>query len=133
MNMKNRISLIALALLALAFAGCSKHSPAAAVTHPKVYDLGVVEVSDGIQSRHDLGGGRVCIITPAIQKDGSVLLSMSVEESGNVLASPRAQTRSDMPVQISVGDIGIGLTPHIKGSMIHFQERQAVVITNMPK
>src|ERR1035438_10324082 len=108
--MKNRTSLIALALLALAFAGCSKHSSAAAVAHPKVYDLGVVEVSDGIQSRHDLGGGRVCIITPAIQKDGSVFLSMSVEESGKVLASPRAQTKSDVPVVISIGDIRFGLT-----------------------
>src|ERR1035438_9782656 len=126
--MKNRTSLIALTSLALAFAGCSKHSPDAAVAHPKVQDLGVVEVSDGIQTRHDLGGGRVCIITPAIQKDGSVLLSMSVEESGKVLASPRAQTRSDMPLQISVGDIGIGLTPHIKGSTNHFQQRLAVVI-----
>ena len=129
--MKYRTSLITLTLLTLTFTGCSKHSPDA--VRPKVQDLGVVEVSDGIQSRHDLGGGRVCIITPAIQKDGSVLLSMSVEESGKVLASPRAQTRSDMPVQISVGDIGIRLTPHIKGSTIHFQERQAVVITNMPK
>ena len=110
--MKNRTSLIALALLAFVFDGCSKHSPDAA--RPKVQDLGVVEVSDGIQSRHDLGGGRVCIITPAIQKDGSVLLSMSLEESGKVLALPRAQTKSDMPVQISVGDIGVGLTPHIK-------------------
>ena len=56
--MKYRTSLIALALLALAFAGCSKHSPDASVAVPKVYDLGVVEVSDGIQSRHDLGGAK---------------------------------------------------------------------------
>ena len=112
--MKNRTSLIALALLALAFAGCSKHSSAAAVAHPKVYDLGVVEVSDGIQSRHDLGGGRVCIITPAIQKDGSVLLSMRIEESGKLLQRMRAQTRSDIPFQMSVGDLSIGMNPHIK-------------------
>ena len=117
--MKYRTSLIALTLLALTFAGCSKHSadaarPATALAYPKDHDLGVVEVSDGIQSRHDLGGGRVCIITPAIQKDGSVFLSMSVEESGMVLASPRAQTESDVPVAISIGDISFGLTPHIK-------------------
>ena len=111
--MKHRTSLIALTLLVLAFAGCSKHSPDAAA-RSKVYDLGVVEVSDGIQSRHDLGGGRVCIITPAIQKDGSVLLSMRVEESGKLLQLMRAQTRSDMPFQMSVGDLSIGMKPHIK-------------------
>jgi hypothetical protein len=114
MNMKNRTSLIALISLALAFAGCSKRSPDAGVAHPKVQDLGVVEVSDGIQTRHDIGGGRVCIITPTIQKDGSILLSMRIEEGGKVLASPRAQTKTDMPVHFSVGDIGVGLTPHIK-------------------
>jgi hypothetical protein len=112
--MKNRTSLIVLALLALAFAGCSRHSPVAVVAHPKVYDLGVVEVSDGIQSRHDLGGGRVCIITPAIQKDGSVLLSMRVEESGRLLQLMRAQTRSGIPFQMSVGDLSIGMNPQIK-------------------
>ena len=98
--MNHRTSLIALALLVLAFAGCSKHSPGAAVAGPKVYDLGVVEVSDGIQSRHDLGGGRVCIITPAIQKDGSVLLSMRIEASGKLMQQMRAQTRSGMPFQM---------------------------------
>ena len=112
--MKHRTSLIALTLLVLAFAGCSKHSPDAAAARSKVYDLGVVEVSDGIQSRHDLGGGRVCIITPAIQKDGSVLLSMRVEESGKLLQLMRAQTRSDIPFQMSVGDLSIGMKPHIK-------------------
>jgi hypothetical protein len=112
--MRNRSSLIVLALLALAFAGCSKHPPVAAIEHPKVYDLGVVEVSDGIQSRHDLGDGRVCIITPAVQKDGSVLLSMQIEESGRLLQQMRAQTRSDMPFSMSVGDLSIGMNPHIK-------------------
>ena len=111
--MKYRTSLIALALFALALTSCSKHSPDAAAS-PKVYDLGVVEVSDGIQSRHDLGGGRVCIITPTIQKDGSVLLSMRIEESGKLLQLLRAQTRSDIPFQMSVGDINIGMKPHIK-------------------
>lgn len=112
--MKYRTSIIALALLALTFASCSKHSPDATVAGPKVQDLGVVEVSDGVQSRHDLGGGRVCIITPAIQKDGSILLSMRVEESGKLLQQMRAQTKSDVPFQISVGDISIGMNPRIK-------------------
>ena len=37
--MKHRISLIALALLALAFAGCSKHSPDAAASLPESKDF----------------------------------------------------------------------------------------------
>ena len=112
--MKNRTSLIAVTLLALVVAGCSKHSPDTAGAHPKVQDLGVVEVSNGIQTRHDLGGGRVCIVTPAIQKDGSVLVAMSIEQDGKVLAKPRALTGSGVPFNISVGDIGIGMTPVIK-------------------
>lgn len=131
--MKYRTSLIALALLALAFAGCSKHSPDASVAVPKVYDLGVVEVSDGIQSRHDLGGGRVCIISPAIQKDGSVLLSMRVEESGKLLQLMRAQTRSGIPFQMSVGDLSIGMNPHINESTNHFRLVRTIVITNTQK
>jgi hypothetical protein len=117
--MKYRTSLIPLAFLALAFAGCSSPSPdaarpATALAYPKHHDLGIVEVSDGIPSRHDLGGGRVCIITPAILKDGSIFLSMSVEKSGKVLASPSAHTGSDVPVWYSRGDISFGLTPHLK-------------------
>ena len=87
--------------------------------HSKIPDLGVVEVSDGIQSRHDLGGGRVCIIMPTILKDGSILLSMRIEESGELRASPRVQTKNDMPVSISIGEaggeeIGVALTPRLK-------------------
>lgn len=112
--MQSFTSLIALAVLALTFAGCSKDSPDTVAARPKVHALGVVEVSDGVKTRHDLGGGRVCIVTPAIQKDGSVLLAMSIEQDGKVLAKPRAQTGSGVPFEISVGDVGIGMTPVIK-------------------
>ncbi len=114
--MIQRTPLIPLAWLALGFvfAGCSKPSSAAATVRPHVYDLGVVEVSDGVPSRHDLGGGRVCMATPTVQKDGSVLIAMRIEESGKLLQLLRAQTRSDVPFQISVGDLSIGMNPHIK-------------------
>jgi hypothetical protein len=105
--------LVVLASLTMALVGCFKPSPDAAA-RPKFCDLGVVEVSDGIQSRHDLGGGRVCVIAPTIQKDGIILLSMRIEESGKLLQTLKAKTRSDMAFQMSVGDIGVGLTPHIK-------------------
>ena len=117
--MKYRTSLITVAFLALAFAGCSSPSPDAArpamtVAYPKHHDFGIVEVSDGTQSRLDLGGARVCIITAAILKDGSIFLSMNVEKSGKVLASPTAHTGPDSPVWYSKGDISFGFTPHIK-------------------
>lgn len=113
-NMPSCSSLIALTLLALTLTGCSKHPPDAAAAHPKIQDLGVVEVTDGITTRHELSGGRVCIVTPAIQMDGSVLLTMSIEQNDEVLAKPRAKTGSGVPFQISVGDVGIGMTPVIK-------------------
>ena len=112
--MKYHTSLIALASLALVFAGCSKHSAAAAAPHPKIQNLGVVEVSDGIQSRHDLGGGRVCIVSPTIQKDGTILLAMRIEEAGKLLVAPRVITKPDEAFEFSAGDIGVGFTPHIK-------------------
>ena len=112
--MNTNITRIIAMLLAALFVGCSKHSTPATPANPKVAALGIVEVSDGVQSRHDIGNGRVCIITPAIQKDGSVILALRIEAGGYVLVAPRVQTFSDRAVEIRVGDIGVGLTPHIK-------------------
>jgi hypothetical protein len=110
-----RTSLFTLALAVSLFTGCSKHSPQeSAAPRPKVTNLGVVEFSNGKPSRHDLGGGRVCIITPTVQKDGSVLLAMTVEESGKKLAASRIETLPDRAVEISFGDISLGFTPQIK-------------------
>ena len=111
--MKTRTSLVILASLTLAMAGCSKHAPGAAA-NPGVSDLGVVEVSDGVQIQRDLGSGRVCTIMPAIQKDGSVLLSLKITQDGKLLAAPRIQTASDRAAVVTVGDISVGVTPHIK-------------------
>jgi hypothetical protein len=63
------------------------------------------------------------------------VLDVRFEESGKLLASPkpRVQTVSGRPVSLFDGNISFELTPHIKGSTTHFVERQAVVITNMPK
>lgn len=117
--MKYRTSLITLALLASLFTGCSKHSPDVAAVRPKISNLGVVEVSDGIPSRHELGSGRICVIKPTLKKDGSVLLAMTIEETDSTgatqtLASPSVMTSPDQAVEISIGDVGVKLTPHIK-------------------
>src|SRR5277367_1382632 len=100
--MKTRTSLIILASLTLALAGCSKHS-SGTTANQGVSDLGVIEVSDGVQIQRDLGSGRVCTIMPAIQKDGSVLLSLKITQDGKLLAAPRIQTASDRPAVITVG------------------------------
>ena len=111
--MNIRTSLIVLASLTLALTGCSKHS-AGTTANQGVSDLGVIEVSDGVQVQRDLGSGRLCTIMPAIQKDGSVLLSLKITKDGKLLASPRIQTGSGQPAMFTVGDISVGVTPHIK-------------------
>jgi hypothetical protein len=108
--------LIPLAALALTLAGCSTPPPDTVTgAKPGVLDLGVIEVSDGVQSRHDLGGGRICVITPDVQEDGEMVLSMSVEEAGKVLVRPRVQTRSGVPFQFFVGDVTVHMRPVVKG------------------
>jgi hypothetical protein len=78
-------------LVASVFSGCSRHSPAAAI--PKMTDFGVIEVTDGIPSRHVLADGRACVVTPTILKDGRIKLVTSVREtnaSGGIITSSLA-------------------------------------------
>jgi hypothetical protein len=99
----------------------------------KVTDLGIVEVSDGETSRHDLGGGRVCVINSTILKDPritidhkdsilkgqKIALIMTIEEKdangishtkpgANFMASP------DQTIGFSDGVVSVSLKPHIK-------------------
>ena len=115
--MKNCISLIIAVLLATLIAGCSKHSQTAVV--PKVTDLGVIEVSDGIPIQQRLGGSRACVITPTVFTNGGVRLSIAIIETNSAgvvqtLATPRVQNMAGQPMEVSVGDIDIRLTPKIK-------------------
>jgi hypothetical protein len=115
--MKKYTSPVIAALLIALFTGCSKHSPAA--TAPKFKDLGVVEVSDGTQIHRDLGGGRACVITPTVFTNGSVTLTIAIEETNSAgvvqtLATPRVHNMAGQQMAVSVGDIGIRLTPQIK-------------------
>ena len=121
--MNHRALLIVPVLFALVFTGCSKHSPVTATGRPKVPELGVVEVTDGVISRHDLGLGRVCILNPTIKKDGSVLLAMTIEETDSTggirtLTQLNAITFPDRAVEVETAFagrvVGVGLTPHIK-------------------
>lgn len=51
---------------------------------------------------------------PTVQKDGAVLLNFKIMQDGKLLASPKIQTAPDRAAVITIGDIGIGVTPHIK-------------------
>jgi len=72
-------SLVVLALLAMALAGCTKHSRTAAI--PKINDLGVIEVSGGLPSSHTLADGRVCTLTPTVLADKNVELATTIIET----------------------------------------------------
>jgi len=111
--MKTRTSLVVLASLAFALVGCSKHT-AATKAAQNTWNVGVVEVSDGVQIQRDLSGGRVCTIIPAVQKDGSVLMNLTLTQNGKLLTKARIQTGSDREAVMTVGDISIDVTPHIK-------------------
>lgn len=75
--MKHRISLIALALFAFIFAGCSKHSQTASLL--KNYDFGVIDVLSGKPSSHILADGRACTIAPTVLQDGNVSLTTKID------------------------------------------------------
>jgi len=93
--MKKHTSLVVLASLMMAFVGCSKHSPTAAV--PKNNDLGFIEVSGGKPSSHTLADGRVCTITPSVMSDGDVKLTTTINET-NVSGVKRSSLVFEAPV-----------------------------------
>ena len=112
--MRSRTLLLGMALAASLLAGCSKH-PAQESATPKSVDLGTVELSSGVASRHDLGGGAVCVLTAAPLDAGSLELNAVLEKSGRKVSSTRiAPAEADRPLAISFGDIHVGLTPHLK-------------------
>lgn len=109
-----RTLLLAMAMAASLWAGCSRHSPPESAA-PKFVSLGVVELSSGMPSRHDLGGGTVCVITVEPLGPGNVELSAILEKSGQKVASTRAlPVMTDHPLEISFGDTRVGLVPHMK-------------------
>jgi hypothetical protein len=113
--MKNNTPLIIAALLISLFTGCSKHSQSA---NSIPVNLGVVEVSDGVPSIHDIGDGKVCIVVPTIQKDGSVKIDITVApksgSAGKSYAMLGLETLPDQAIKVSNNVMAVNLTPHIK-------------------
>jgi hypothetical protein len=103
---KNNTPLIALTSLVLAFAGCSKHSPTAALQ--KNIDMGVIEVSGGKPSSQILADGRTCTITTTVFPGGTVNLTATLIETN--VSGVKELSRSvqvpgvpDKPYTISIG------------------------------
>jgi hypothetical protein len=60
-------------MLAFIFVGCSSRAPVTTKpAQPLAVTLGLVEVSDGVTTRQDIGDGLVCIIKPSVLKQGLV-------------------------------------------------------------
>ena len=82
-------------------------------------DLGMVELSDGIAARIDLGAGTNCVITPTVLSDGNAQMQITVEVTNadgtaSQLGQSRLTARPGQHCSISVGDRMIALTPRLK-------------------
>ena len=83
-------------------------SPPANVT-----DLGMVELSDGIAVRFDLGAGTNCVVTPKVLSDGNAQMEITVEATNadgtaSQLGRSRLTARPGQQCSISVGDRRLG-------------------------
>ena len=108
--MNFRLPLVALAAFALIF-GCSKK---AEVPVQPTVDLGVVDLNNGTENQLDLKNGTTCTVTPRSVADGHIMLQMQVQKGGVLLASPRVEAIPDQPVSVSLNDVMLKFTPHMK-------------------
>ena len=84
-----------------------------------VTDLGMVELSDGIAVRFDLGAGTNCVVTPKVLSDGNAQMEITVEVTNadgtaSQLGQSRLTARPGQQCSISVGDRMIGLAFKLK-------------------
>jgi hypothetical protein len=107
---------LAFTLLAgLLASGCSKSPAPPASAEPKSVNLGTVELGYNTPERRDLGDGAVCVLTAAPMDANSCELVAVLERSGKKVASSRIVPASlDRPLEISFGNVRVGLILHIK-------------------
>jgi hypothetical protein len=115
--MNTLTAFVFIALITLLLAACSER-PTGTVS-PKVTDLGILEVSDGESTWHDLGDSRACVISPTVLANGSVRLTITIQQTNSdgtvrMLASPTVQNMAGQKMAVSAGDIHIRLIPAIK-------------------
>lgn len=122
------VAVAAVFLVAVFSGGCSK-SPSPRTTHnlhglvvampTNITYLGVVELSDQIATRLDIGSGKSCVLTPTALSLGNLKIDVVLEQTD---AHGKLATFSPSPVSthdgerfgVSVGDICFALTPKLK-------------------
>jgi len=82
-------------------------------------DLGLIELSDGIAVRFDLGTGTNCVVTPKVLSDGNAEMQISIERTNadgttSLLGQSYLTARPGQHCSISVGDRMIALAPNLK-------------------
>jgi hypothetical protein len=96
------------------WAGCSKSSSQQG-SSPQAFDIGSVELADGVASRHDLGGGMACVLTAEPLNSSSIGLIAVLEKAGKKIASTRVMPAPiGVPLDISFGNVRVQLTARIK-------------------
>jgi hypothetical protein len=82
-------------------------------------DLGLIEFSDGLAIRFDLGGGTNCLVTPKALSDGNATMEITMgiaNADGTVseLGTSRITARPGQHCSVSVGDRMIALAVKLK-------------------
>jgi PBP1b-binding outer membrane lipoprotein LpoB len=94
--------------------GCSKQA-AQENKPPRVLTLGTVELTANEPSRHDAGEGETCVIKASPMGAASLELVISLEKGGKQISSSRvAPAQSGVPVNMSLADVQVQLTPRMK-------------------
>ncbi|HSU54119.1 MAG TPA: hypothetical protein VLT36_08690 [Candidatus Dormibacteraeota bacterium] len=94
--------------------GCSKNSSQQSGT-PQSVDLGVTELTYEQPSTNDIGRGQVCILTARTMDATSFELLASLQKGKKQIATTRIMpAKIGAPVQLSLGNVQVQLTPKIK-------------------
>jgi hypothetical protein len=100
-----------LVLLLALVVGCSKQTSSG---EPKVVELGVVELTFGTPSRHELGDGAVCVLTADPMGPGDIELIGTLEKRrGDPEVSRVIPARVNQPTELSFTGFTVTLTPRI--------------------
>jgi len=120
--MKTFTTTTVVALIGLLVISCTKKTPQKENHMPsKLWDLGAVELSNHESCTNNLGDGKDCVVTFVTTPGNNVEVDFVVEaknSSGNkeIISQPRIITAPGRAVAISVGDIGVAITPKLKAN-----------------